>query len=97
MDRSELRLTMCAPVDDDPPYFAEITVDEGGSSYTWAEVYLDGVEQSADGVRRVEHAHAIVRMWFDDKHFDVPYADVVSTLDRARTRLLLGESHVPSE
>jgi len=36
-------------------------------------------------------------MWFDDKHFDVLYADVVSTLDRARTRLLLGESHVPPE
>ena len=86
--RHELRLTMCAPVDDDPAYFAEISVDSGSASHTWAEIYLDNVDQSAEGLRRVEDARAVVRMWFGDNYFDVPYADVVALLDAARTRLL---------
>lgn len=93
----ELRLTMCAPVDDDPEYFAEVSVDSGSENYPWAEIFLDNVDTSAEGPRRVENARVVVRMWFDDNHFDVPYTDVVDVLERARTRLLVGESHVPPE
>jgi hypothetical protein len=67
------------------------------ANYTWAEVYLEAVNESAEGPRRVEDARAVVRMWFDGTHFDVPYADVAATLDRARTLLLVGESHVAPE
>ena len=96
MSRHELRLTMCGAAEDDP-YFAEISVDSAGANYTWAEIYLEAVNESAEGPRRVEDAHAVVRMWFDGTHFDVPYADVAATLDRARTLLLVGESHVAPE
>jgi hypothetical protein len=36
-------------------------------------------------------------MWFDDVHFDFPYADVVAVLERARTLLLIDESHMPPQ
>ncbi|MGH3136268.1 MAG: hypothetical protein ACRDPV_07235 [Gaiellaceae bacterium] len=96
MRRHELRLTLCAPAEDDPR-FAEISVDSAGANYTWAEIYLDSVHESAKGPRRVEAARPVVRMWFDGTHFDVPYAEVVATLDRARTLLLVAESHVAPE
>ena len=70
----------------------EISVDDAGVNYTWAEVHLDDVEASAEGPPRVENARAVVRMWFDDKHFDVPYADVVSTWS-ARGRCCRSASH----
>jgi hypothetical protein len=88
---------MCAPVDDDPAYFAELSVDAGSANHTWAEIYLENVDLSAEGPRRVEDARAVVRMWFGDRRFDVPYADVIAVMDAARTRLLVGESHVPVE
>ena len=93
----ELRLTMCAPVDDDPEYFAEVSVVSGSGNHTWAYIYLEGVDASAEGPRRVECARVVVRMWVEDDHFDVPYADVLAMLEQARTRLLVGESHVPPE
>jgi hypothetical protein len=86
---------MCAAASDDPPdYFAEVAVEIPGTVYTWAEIYLDNVDTSAEGPSRVENAGVVVRMWFGDEHFDVPYADVVATLEQARTRLLAGESRV---
>ena len=89
---------MCAPVGDDPAdYYAEVAVEASGVSHTWAEIYLDEVDVSAEGPRRVKNARALVRMWFGEKHFDVPYADVVAMMEEARTRLLVGESHVPPE
>jgi hypothetical protein len=89
---------MCAPVDDDPEYFAEVSVDSGtGENYTWAEIYLDNVDTSADGPHRGENARAFVRMWFGDVHFDVLFSDVVAVLEQAKTRLMVGESHVPAE
>jgi len=94
----ELRLTMCTPVDDDPGYFAEVSVDSGtGESYTWAEIHLDNVDVAADGPQCVKNARTVVRMWFGDVRFDVPYSDGVAVLDQARTRLLVGESRVPPE
>ena len=94
----ELRLTMCAPVTDDPEYFAEVSVDSGtGENYPWAEVYLDNVDVAAEGPHRVRSACVVVRMWFGDVHFDVPYAEVVAVLEQAKTRLLVGESHVRPE
>jgi hypothetical protein len=94
----ELRLTMCAPTDDDLEYFAEVSVDAAtGENYIWAGVYLDNVDLSAAGPGRVEHAHAVVRMWFGDDHFDVPYSDVVAVLEAARTGLLVRESRVPPQ
>jgi hypothetical protein len=45
----------------------------------------------------VGNAHAVVRIWFGDDHFDVPYSDVVAMLEQARTRLLAGESRVRPE
>jgi hypothetical protein len=94
----EVRLTMCAPVTDDPKYFAEVGVESGaGESYTWAEIYLDNVDVAAEGPQRAKSARVVVRMWFGDVHFDVPYADVVAVLEQAKARLIVGESHVPPE
>jgi hypothetical protein len=96
MRKHELRLTMCAPVDDDRDYFAELSVDsDTGANYTWAEMHLEDVDASADGPPRVENARAVVRLWFDEAHFDVPLSDLVAKLERARTMLFVGESHVP--
>lgn len=93
----KLGLTMCAPADDDREYFAALTVDTETQSYTWAEIHLEGVDQSEAGPRRVEAARAVVRIWSDDAYFDLPYPDVVAVLDRARTQLLVVESHVPPD
>jgi hypothetical protein len=93
----ELRLTLCAPVDDEPEYFAEVSIVSGSGNHPWVDIYLEGVDVSAEGPRRLENARAVVRMWVGDNHFDVPYADVLAVLEQARTRLLVGESHVPPE
>jgi hypothetical protein len=97
MSGDQLNLTMCGPVDDDREYFAEISVDAAGTVYTWAEVHLDKRRRVPRGTGSPENARAVVRMYFGEVHFDVPYADVVATLDNARTRLLVGESHAPPE
>ena len=87
---------MCAPVDDDRDYFAELSVDSAtGKNYTWAEIHLEEVDESADVPPRVESARAVVRLCFDETHFDVPLSDLVAELERARTLLFLGESLVP--
>jgi hypothetical protein len=94
----ELHLTLCAPVDDDREYFAEVSVaSDAGESYTWAEIHLEGVDESVEGPRRIENARPVVRLWIGETHFDVEYSEVVAMLERARTRLLVGESHVPPE
>jgi hypothetical protein len=90
----ELELAFAAPSGDDP-YFAEIGVTLGRAHYAWAEVFLEGVEESAEGPARVQNARVVVRMYFDSKHVDFPYEDVVATLERARSELLSSESHVP--
>jgi hypothetical protein len=87
---------MFAPVDGDRDYFAELSVDsDTGENYTWAEIHLEDVHKSAEGLPRVENAKAVVRLWFDEAHFDVPLSDLVAKLERARTPLFVGESHVP--
>ena len=87
---------MCAPVDDDRDYFAELSVDsDTGENHIWAEMHLEDVDESAEGPPRVANARAVLRLWFDEAHFDVPLSDLVATLERARTLLFVGESHVP--
>ena len=94
----ELRLTICAATDDSfPDYFAEIAVECRGTTYTWAEVYLDNVDVSAEGSSRVRDARVVVRTWFGDDHFDVPHSDVIAALEGARARLLEAESQVRPE
>src|SRR5262245_42863551 len=94
---NKLELWMCAPADDDIPYFAELSVTKDGAHYGLAEVHLENVNVSAVGLERVEHARVVIRFWVEDAYFDFAYADVLETLDRARTRLLVGESYVPPD
>jgi len=65
--------------------------------WDWVELFLENVDERAEGERRIANARVIVRLWFGETHFDFPYSDAVSHLERARTLLLEGETNVPSE
>jgi hypothetical protein len=94
MINSKLNLTMCAPGDDDA-YFAEVGFDVADASCVWAEVVLANVDISAAGADRVANARVVVRVYCDEHHLEIPYAEVIRVLERARDRLLEGEMKVP--
>ena len=94
MADSTLRLTMCAPADDDP-YFAEVGFDIGDASCVWAKVVLENVDIEAAGADRVANARVVVRLYCDEHHLDVRHEEAVAVLERAKDLLLEREVKVP--
>ena len=88
-------------VDDDPSYSYAVVVtggpDHDHGVYDLAELFLENVDENAEGESRIADARVIVRLWFGETHFDFLYSDVFSHLERARTELLEGETRVPPE
>ena len=86
---------MRAPVDDDL-YVAAICVrtTSNDGAADWAELYLENVNESAIGHARVADARVVVRTWLDNTYLEFPYDEAISALERARQRLLDGESRV---
>ena len=88
-------------VGDDPSYSYAVVIDGGPGHdygvYDVAELFLENVDEHAEGESRIADARVIVRLWFEETHMDFLYSDVFSHLEKARTLLLEGEMSAPPE
>ena len=98
--RPEMHLEMRGYVDDDPGYSCAVMVSEGRRTddhWEWVELFLENVNERAQGEERVANARVIVRLWFGETHLDFPYSDAVLQLEKAKSLLIGGETKVPPE
>jgi hypothetical protein len=85
-------------VDDDYlDYSYAVTIETADESWDWVELYLQNVDERAEGERRIANARLVARLWLGDTYFDFPYTEAVSCLEKAKTLLIERETTVSPE
>jgi hypothetical protein len=64
-------------VDDDPGYSCALVIPTRSEDWEWAELFLENVNERAEGDKRIAKARVIVRIWVGEEHYDFLYTDAV--------------------